>query len=238
MSRNGLKKKDILIIDYYVGNHLSIMNALAFLGYTFKVSNKKEDIIEADAYILPGVGAFAEAMKNLTDLGIIDLLKEQVLVHKKPILGICLGMQVLAESSEEDGFHQGLGLIKGEVIKIKANGVRVPHVGWNTLNIKKSSPLFTNAKEDCHFYFDHSYHFLCSQEAIAATCTYGETITAAVQQDNIFGVQFHPEKSQNHGLRLYRSFFNYIKGKEEQKEEKGKLTEQQQNITLGENTHV
>src|SRR3989344_1794721 len=205
--------RDVLVIDYGVGNHLSILNALDFLGYTYHVSHKKEDIRAAKAYILPGVGAFNEAMKNIEQLGFRDVLAEEVLQKKKPLLGICLGMQILAESSEENGYHQGLGWIKGNVVKMKSSDVKVPHVGWNDVTIKKNAPLFSKTPEKTHFYFDHSYHISCDSSIISATCFYGTEITAAIQQENIFGVQFHPEKSQNNGLRIYRSFFNYVRSR-------------------------
>jgi len=205
------KKKDVLIVDYGVGNYLSVINALKFLGYQFLVSNKKEDIEGARAYILPGVGAFGEAMQNLKQLAIVETLTEQVIVHKKPILGICLGMQLFAEDSEEKGFHEGLGWMKGHVVEIKHKGdLRVPHVGWNSLKITKRDPLFVRTTTEPHFYFDHSYHFRCKAEYISATCHYGDEITAAIQKDNIFGVQFHPEKGQNNGLKFFRGFFHSL----------------------------
>ena len=201
----------VLIIDYKVGNNKSVINSLAFLGYKFLISNKKKDIAEANAYILPGVGAFNEAMKNIQKLDILDVLSHQVLVNKKPILGICLGMQVLADSSEENGFHKGLGWIKGKVKRLKAKkDIRIPHVGWNSIHIVKKTPLFEKNKENSDFYFDHSYSFVCEKSYVSAECLYGNKIVAAVQKDNIFGVQFHHEKSQNNGLKLFRSFFKYI----------------------------
>ncbi len=206
-----MNKNQILIIDYKVGNNQSVINALKFLGYDFLVSNKREDILSACTYILPGVGAFNEAMNNLNDLGIIDLLKEQVLKFKKPILGICLGFQVLAEFSEENGLHEGLGLIKGGVVKFKAKkDLRIPHVGWNTLSVIKNNPLFLKLKNNPSFYFDHSYYLECDKAYVSAECFYGKKIVAAIQKDNIFGVQFHPEKSQKNGLKLFRSFFDYL----------------------------
>ena len=211
ISESVLKEKDILIIDYKVGNFLSISNALLKLGYTFNISNDIKDIKEAKAYILPGVGAFGEAMKNLKDLNIIDTLKEEVLSKKKPILGICLGMQVLAEYSEENGHHDGLGWIEGRIQKLEINeNFKIPHVGWNNLNVVKNNPLFTLSGKDCHFYFDHSYGFLCNDEYSLAKIDHHQGISVVVQKNNIFGVQFHPEKSQNSGLKLLRSFFNYI----------------------------
>lgn len=211
---SALRARDVLVIDYGVGNHLSILNALDFLGYRYAVSDKAEDIEKAPAYILPGVGAFGEAMHNLEKLNIIDVLKEQVFKKKKPILGICLGMQLLAEDSEEKGKHKGLGLLKGHVIELKpAQKLRVPHVGWNSLKIREKAPLFARTSAEPHFYFDHSYYLKCDPALVSATCAYGEDITAAVQKDNIFGVQFHPEKGQANGLKLFRGFFNYVKEK-------------------------
>lgn len=201
----------IVIIDYGVGNHQSVANALNILGYHFIVSNKREDIARARAYILPGIGAFEEAVTNFRKLNIIDLLTEQVQVKKKPLLGICLGMQLLADYSEENGRWQGLGWIEGGVIAIKPqNGYRVPHVGWNDITVVKNDPLFTRIEKNRNFYFDHSYHFTCKPEYVSATCFYSLDLVAAVQKDNIFGVQFHPEKSQSNGLKLFRSFFNYV----------------------------
>ncbi len=204
-------KNKILVIDYGVGNDQSIINALHFLGYDFSVSSKKDDILHASVLILPGVGAFGEAMKNLHDLKIIDVIKNQVLKEKKPLLGICLGFQVLADWSEENGFHKGLGLISGKVLKLKSQkSLRIPHVGWNTITITKKNPLFSKVDNHASFYFDHSYHFLCDTSYISAQCLYGKPIAAAIQKDNIFGVQFHPEKSQNNGLKLFRSFFDSL----------------------------
>jgi glutamine amidotransferase len=208
---SSLKEKDVLLIDYNLGNLLSISNALSKLGYTFKVSNEIEDIKEAKAFILPGVGAFAEAMNNLKKLDIINVLKEQVLIKKKPILGICLGMQILADHSEENGSHEGLGWIEGEIKRLKkTSDFKVPHVGWNNLNIIKKGPLFDLCDKNSHFYFDHSYGFICEDKYTLANIRLDRNIAVAVQKDNIFGVQFHPEKSQLCGLKLFRSFFNYI----------------------------
>lgn len=201
----------ILIIDYGVGNDQSVINALESLGYDFLVSNKKKDVENAKVFILPGVGAFGEAMKNLEKFKITQLLKHQVLKKKKPILGICLGFQVFADWSEENGFHKGLGFIKGGVVRFKEKkGFRVPHVGWNTIQIIKKDPLFSKLKDSSNFYFDHSYYLKCDRKYTSATCDYGKEVVVAVQKDNIFGVQFHPEKSQNNGLKLFKSFFDNL----------------------------
>lgn len=200
----------ILIIDYKVGNHQSVANAINRMGYDFTISGEIDDILKADAYILPGVGSFAEAMNNLNSLDIIAPLKEQVFSWKKPILGICLGMQILADHSEENGFHKGLGWISGKVVKLRhKKDFRVPHIGWNNLTVIKKDPLFTKTENDYNFYFDHSYHFKCDDEFVTARCYHGEDFVAAVQKGHVFGVQFHPEKSQNNGLKLFRCFLNY-----------------------------
>ena len=209
-SNRLMHKKDILIIDYGVGNLESVRTALDALRVSYRVSSLPEDIASADAYILPGVGAFAEAMQNVESRGLIEPLRREVLQNGKPLLGICLGMQILAEDSTENGSHKGLGFIPGHVVRIPERaGFPVPHVGWNEVALQKKEPLFAKLDEGTRFYFDHSYHFEAAPEDVAATCDYGGGITAAVQHKNIFGVQFHPEKSQNSGLRLIRAFINY-----------------------------
>lgn len=206
-----MKINKILIIDYGVGNHQSVANALDVLGYDFELSGDVKTIREADAYVLPGVGAIGEAMKNLGARHLIEPLTHEVLRNKKPILGICLGMQMMADSSEEGGHHPALGWIPGRVVKLNPGaGYRVPQVGWNTVHIQKRDPLFARVDEGANFYFDHSYHFACEEKYVIGSCSYGGKVTAAVKKDNIFGVQFHPEKSQTNGLKLFRSFFNYV----------------------------
>lgn len=208
-----MKLNKVLVIDYEVGNHQSVVNALKFLGYDFNVSREKEDILNAEALILPGVGAFGEAMKNLGKMDIIGPLEEQVVIKKKPILGICLGMQILADDSEEMGFHKGLGWIKGNIVRIEGgHEYRVPRVGWSDVTVLKKEPLFERNDHNASFYFDHSYHFVCEDKYVAAKCNYGNELVAAVKKDNIYGVQFHPEKSQTSGLKLFRSFFSHVEG--------------------------
>lgn len=206
-------KQNIVIVDYGVGNTQSVSNAIKFLGYTrVRVSNDESIINNSDALILPGVGAFEEAINNLTSKNIDKILNEEVLVKNKPILGICVGMQMLATISYENGNHKGLNWIPGSVIKLETNGLlSVPHVGWNDVSFNKVNPLFTLNDNPSNFYFDHSYWFKCDDEKnIAGTCNYGMKITAAVQYKNIFGVQFHPEKSHISGFKFFRSFLNSV----------------------------
>lgn len=202
----------IVIINYGVGNTHSVLNAIKFLGYKKIIISDSEIIIKkADALILPGVGAFEECISNLKLRKLDIKLNESVIVNKKPILGICVGMQLLATTSEENGLHNGLDWIKGSVKKINVpKPLAVPHVGWNDVISKNENILFNRNVENANFYFDHSYHFDCEEQYVAGYCDYGTRITAAVQRENIYGVQFHPEKSQTNGLKLFRSFFNSI----------------------------
>jgi imidazole glycerol-phosphate synthase subunit HisH len=195
----------VTVIDYGVGNIYSVTNALSSLGYKIKVSREETDIQQADALILPGVGAFEEAIGNLRKFNLESILNEQVLTRKKPIMGICVGMQMLAAGSHENGWHEGLGWIPGEVKKLSLPaGFSVPHVGWNDVHILKQDPMFNRNAERSHFYFD------CDDRYKAAVCNYGKQVTAAVLHENICGVQFHPEKSQTSGLKLFRSFLTSI----------------------------
>ena len=201
----------IAIVDYGMGNLESVRNALAFLGYDAAVSCDAEEIAAADGYILPGVGAYGLAIENLRKRNLIGVLNDVVLVRKKPILGICLGMQLMAQSSSEMGFHVGLGWMNAEVTHIEPRmNLKVPHVGWNDVRIGMDNVLFRNLPSNTHFYFDHSYHVVCGADTIAATCIYGSPLVAAIQQDNICATQFHPEKSQTAGLRLLRNFLNFV----------------------------
>ncbi len=206
--------KKIVIIDYGVGNVFSVYNAIKYLGYSnVKITYDEKDIFSSDAIILPGVGAFDEAMKNITKRKLDKILHENVLINKKPILGVCVGMQILSEGSDENGWHKGLGWIPGKVKKLElTQNLAVPHVGWNNLEIANKSNLYLNqSNSNPHFYFDHSYYFETEDKYVSSYCDYGIKICASVQNDNIYGVQFHPEKSQNNGLKLFRSFLNSVK---------------------------
>jgi glutamine amidotransferase len=203
----------IAIIDYNMGNVRSIFNALQYIGQDSVVTSDSKVIDEASHLILPGVGAFGDAIKNLKERGLIEILNQQVLQKGKPFLGICLGLQLLAKIGNEYGCHEGLGWIDAEVIKFDFDGIKlkIPHVGWNDVTPKIEHPLFANLKKgQFTFYFVHSYHIVCHQEQnIAATCDYGINFTACVTKDNIFATQFHPEKSQDNGLQILQNFINW-----------------------------
>lgn len=204
--------KQIVVVNYGMGNLGSVENALTTLEGNFIISNRSDDLERADALILPGVGAFGAAMENLTNLGLIEPLREQVLARRKPYLGICLGMQILAQDSLEQGFYPGLGWVNGHVVLLTPDdGSSVPHVGWNTVTLIKKQPLFARIDDHSHFYFDHSFHLQCDPSHVAATCDYGGgSIVAAIRKENIFATQFHPEKSQRNGMKLLRAFLDYV----------------------------
>jgi len=199
----------IVIIDYGLGNLHSVAGAVNKLGYHPKISSEIRDIERAKKLILPGVGAFADGMKNLKNLGLIKPLTDLVVKEKKPILGICLGFQLMADESYEFGHHKGLGWIKAPVIKLKPNdkGLRVPHVGWDEVTQTGGSPLFENIPKDALFYYVHSFHLDChDRDIVIGKCDYGMEFTSAIENDNICGTQFHPEKSQLSGLTFLKNY--------------------------------
>ena len=205
----------ICIVDYGMGNLRSVINAFEFIGLRAMITNTPSDLAKASAVVLPGVGAFGEGMKNLRQAGFVEALSEEVLVKGKPFLGICLGLQFLAKNSLEDGNQEGLGWIDGTVERISYNNpsFRVPHMGWNDVHIERESVLFKGLEDGPIFYFVHSYHLVVDgeKEVVTSTCWHGETITASVQKDNMYAVQFHPEKSQRSGLRLLENFVKLAK---------------------------
>ena len=206
---------NIKIIDYGMGNIQSVKNAFELLDCNVQIIDNPDEIKNADGIILPGVGAFGNAIKNLEEKKIINPLKDAVLDQKIPLLGICLGMQLLADSSEERGSNKGLSFISGDIRKIpEIKGYRLPHVGWNDVSIKKEDHLFKNITDKSSFYFVHSYRFECDEDYVVATTDYGQNINAVVQKDHIFGVQFHPERSQKKGFHLINNFIDFIKYKE------------------------
>lgn len=197
----------IAIVDYGVGNLFSLKSSLDFIGAQNVITNDANVIKKADKIILPGVGAFADAIKLLHQTGLVPVLKQQV-SQGKPLLGICLGMQLLFENSFEYGCHKGLGFIKGDVCPIADDvdkNLKIPHMGWNSLDIKKQSPLFKYIKDGDYVYFVHSY-YAKNSDAVIATSNYGIDLTAMVQNGNVFGAQFHPEKSGETGLAILRAF--------------------------------
>lgn len=206
----------IIIIDYGMGNLGSIANMLKKIGAAAAmITTQIPEIEQADKIILPGVGAFDHGMKNLADLGLISILHERVLNEKVPILGICLGMQLLTTCSEE-GTLPGLDWIDAETKRFNFDHLqtsfKIPHMGWNTLAIpRQNHPLFTNLYERSRFYFVHSYHVVCkNSKDVLATTFYGYDFVSAVAKDNIYGVQFHPEKSHKFGMQLLKNFVERV----------------------------
>lgn len=206
-----MKSIRIDIIDYGMGNVQSVKNAFEHLGCEVHISSDPTKLKNADAIVLPGVGAFGEAISNLRERRLIEPIKDVVLNQGKPVLGICLGMQLLADSSAERGSYSGLGLIPGRVREIPMiPGYPLPHIGWNDISVNLPDPLFDKVPESSAFYFVHSYRFECDSRYVAAMTDYGTEIVAAVQRDRVFGVQFHPERSQHKGLRLLRNFIHFV----------------------------
>ncbi len=198
----------IAIIDYGVGNLFSLVSSLKAIGVDAIITSDVEKIKGADRLILPGVGAFGDAAKKLRDSGLDRVVIEEA-TKGKPLMGICLGMQLLLEESYEYGCHKGLGLIKGKIIPMEntiPNNLKIPHIGWNKLKFKGLSPIFKYVNEGDCVYFVHSYYGVECEEALIATTDYGAEITAAVGKGNIFGCQFHPEKSGNVGLKILKAF--------------------------------
>lgn len=199
----------LVIVDYGMGNLNSVKKTFERLKVNAVISSKSEDIKDSDKLILPGVGHFGKAMSNLRELDLIDCLNEAVLVNKKPILGICLGMQLLAKKSEE-GNADGLGWIDSEVTKFKVSDklkYKVPHMGWNRISVKKDSLLMKDIPDFSEFYFVHSYHIKVNDKSdLLNESEYEYLFTSAVEKDNIFGVQYHPEKSHDSGAQLIKNF--------------------------------
>lgn len=202
----------LAVIDYGAGNLKSVVNALDFLGCPNQIVCNANEIKSASALILPGVGAFGAAVDELEKRGLTDAVKQAA--QSKPFLGICLGMQLLFETSEESPDKQGLCLLRGKVKHFPKNiGLKIPHIGWNSIKKSEQSKLFSETQQDSYFYFVHSYY--CTSEdksAIAARCQYGIEFDAAVEKDNLFGCQFHPEKSGSAGLALLRKFASLFGG--------------------------
>ena len=202
----------VAIVDYGMGNLRSLVNAVRYLGCDAVITSEPRVINDAARLILPGVGAFGEAMNAIRTRGLDDVLDRVVRQKGKPVLGICLGMQLMARSSEEHGVHVGLAWLDAAVVRFSStDGLKIPHVGWNEIILRRPHHLFSGLKphEQC-FYFVHSYHMACADPAdVVATCRYGLDFAAVVERDNILATQFHPEKSQDNGLQLLTSFLNW-----------------------------
>ncbi len=207
---NSVDKPVIVIVDYGAGNLSSVANALRFLGSQPAVSSDPAALQNADGIILPGVGAFADAMGRLAQLGLINPIRKIAGEKRVPLLGICLGMQLLAEHATEGGACEGLGLLPGRVELVPVNDLPLPHVGWNEVAWTDGSVLAAGIAPGAHFYFDHSYCFLGAESQVVGRTDYGQPLAAAVEAGTIMGAQFHPEKSQVNGLRLIRNFTRVV----------------------------
>jgi imidazole glycerol-phosphate synthase subunit HisH len=201
----------IAIIDYNVGNLHNLKNALDFQGLPNRIVREAAELDGADHIVLPGVGAFRPAMERLREAGMETVVRDKVAAGV-PFLGVCVGLQLLFEESEEDGLHEGLGLLRGRIVRFKGrdaegNGLKVPQIGWNQVAWQREDALLEGIPDESYFYFVHSYYALPSDPADAlGIADYGERFAAIVRHGNVWGVQFHPEKSQNAGLRLLRNF--------------------------------
>ncbi len=199
----------IAIVDYGAGNIFSVKNAMDYLGLPAELTSKSDDIRNADGIILPGVGAFPWAMNMLKKSGLVEVIKEEAV--KKPFLGICLGMQLIFSKGYEFEETDGLGLIDGQVRLMTPEGLSIPHIGWNRLEKNRECALMNGLGDDEYVYFVHSYAAECADEDVAAYCEYGKRVTALVNRGNVYGAQFHPEKSGKTGLKILSNFAELIK---------------------------
>lgn len=198
----------IAIVDYGVGNLFSLSSSLKYVGADAVITGDKEELTKADKIILPGVGAFGDAIAKLKENG-LDIVIKELAASGKPLMGICLGMQLLFDKSYEYGEHEGLGLIKGEVVPFEGKideSLKIPHMGWNALKIRKDCAILRDIEEGDHVYFVHSFYAVNCEESTAAVCEYDVDVTAVVSRDNVYGCQFHPEKSGETGLKILKAF--------------------------------
>jgi glutamine amidotransferase len=204
---------DVTVVDLGVGNLGAIPNMIGRLGGIARISNDPGEIAQATKLVLPGVGAFDPAMASLRSLGLLDVLNEHALERRTPLLGLCLGMQLLTEGSEE-GSEPGLGWISGKVVRFKFDGtdrtLRVPEMGWNYVHPTRETPLLRDLGEHPRFYFAHSYHAVCSDPAdVAGVTVYGYEFSSVIVRDNVVGAQFHPEKSHRFGMKIFENFLAF-----------------------------
>ena len=197
----------IAIIDYDAGNIRSVEKAMAKLGQEVWITRDRERIMNADKVILPGVGSFGDAMAHLREYNLVEVIKD-VVAEKKPFLGICLGLQLLYESSEETPGVEGLGILKGKILRIpEQKNLKIPHMGWNSLHLQNDGRLFRGIEQNPYVYFVHSYYLKAGEEeTVKATTEYSVKIHASVEKDNVFACQFHPEKSGDLGLQILKNF--------------------------------
>lgn len=198
----------VAIIDYGAGNLSSVKKALDYLGAESKITQDKDEILSASHVILPGVGSFGDAMSSMRERGLVDVVKQAA--KTKPFLGICLGLQLLFEGSEESPEAEGLGILKGRIVTIPRDmGLKVPHIGWNSAQLKQTDGVFKDIPQNSYFYFVHSFYLKDAEEdAVAATTQYGVEIECAVQKGKLCATQFHPEKSSKIGLKLLQNFLD------------------------------
>lgn len=201
------------IVDYGMGNLYSVQNAIQYLGVPVRICQNPKDLCDCERLVLPGVGAFRDCMISLKQRGFVTALNEAILQQHKPIMGICLGMQAMAKRSFENGEYTGLGWFNADVIRLQpvSSSLRVPQIGWNDVRYRTGSPLFAGLPLAPDFYFVHSYYMKCADASdVMATCEYGDIdVTAAIYRNNIFAIQFHPEKSQDYGLTVLQNFIEW-----------------------------
>jgi glutamine amidotransferase len=202
----------VVVVDYGLGNLFSVAKAFEWVGAQVKISGDPEDLKNAERIVLPGVGSFGDGMDYIRAKGLDKVLVEEVIEKQKPFLGICLGLQLLADLGFEYGKHHGLGWIPGVVreLEVERFGLKVPHIGWNDIKIMRENQLFRGLPKTADFYFVHSYQLICQDPTdVVAVTEYGEEVIAAVLRKNIFATQFHPEKSQDNGIKLIENFMNW-----------------------------
>lgn len=207
--QEGWDESLIAILDYDAGNIKSVEKAMQLLGQEVEITREKETILQADKVILPGVGAFGDAMGKLRQYGLEEVIHE-VVEKGTPFLGICLGLQLMFERSDESPGVKGLGILKGEILRIPETlGLKIPHMGWNTLEFQNNGRLFSGLKQEAYVYFVHSYYLKAADEGIVTAVTqYGTKIHASVEKGNVFACQFHPEKSSDVGIQILRNFIS------------------------------
>lgn len=202
----------VAIVDYGMGNLHSVSKAVERLGYEYLITGDEVEIMRASSVLLPGVGAFGDAMSHLRDTG-LDLVMRRAAGEGRPLLGICLGMQLLFDGSEEHGDHEGLGLLPGRAVRFPSGELKVPHMGWNRLDFTRGGEPLLGGLEEGHVYFVHSYHVELGEPGdLIASADYGLQVTAIVGRENVYGMQFHPEKSGELGMNLLRNFLKLSEG--------------------------